>query len=72
MSRQVDVTALVRIGDNPDDTQLPITQCVCGATFQRWQCSLSSEAADLMPCCGRRLTWTQTITVIEVLDEDGR
>lgn len=69
MATDRDVTALVIIADNPDDTQLPIRRCVCGATFDRWVCSISSESADEMPCCGRRLTWSQTIHITEVVDE---
>lgn len=67
--RKLDVTALVTLADNPDDTQLPLQRCVCGKVYQRWELSISSEDADEMPCCGRRLTWEQAITVFELIED---
>ena len=52
---------------NPDDESLPLTQCACGATYNLWSLILSVYADDPheMPCCGRRLYFSQEVHVRE-------
>jgi hypothetical protein len=61
------VTALCRFG-NPDDESLPLRRCVCGQAFADWRLNLSVYAEDplTMECCGRKLYFSQKITVYEV------
>ncbi len=61
------VTAETRFG-NPDDEHLPLLQCVCGVVHSDWSIVLSIYPNDPyeMPCCGRRLYFTQRIQIIEV------
>ena len=79
---KLDVSAQCRF-DNPDDECLPLTRCVCGVDHPSWEVVLSVYADDpqIMPCCGRKLYFAQSITVFEVvapepavvvLDEAGR
>ena len=54
--------------ENPDDESLPLTRCVCGTTFSAWRGPILSVYPDhptMMPCCGRRLWWSQVIMVHE-------
>ncbi len=57
---------------NPDDEMLPITKCLCGATFKAWEMNVSVYRDDptTMPCCGRRVYWSQQIT-LHVLDANS-
>lgn len=53
----------------PDDELLPLTRCPCGRTWGAWEFNISIYREDAVKCqCGRRLYFTQTITVWEVVD----
>jgi hypothetical protein len=58
---------------NPDDEALPVTRCPCGQTYGPWAMVLSiyEDRPDTMPCCGRRLFWSQTVRILEVLPKDS-
>jgi hypothetical protein len=66
-----DVTAQVQFR-NPDDELLPVTRCVCGCTFAPWKETLGiyPDQAQPMPCCGRRLYFTQRVQVWETHNAD--
>lgn len=64
-----DVTAETKQADNPDDESLPLAQCVCGKTYKRWQMILSVyRDAEPMPCCGRRLYFSNAVQIFERVD----
>lgn len=62
-----DVTPMVSYA-NPDDEMLPLIQCVCGAKYAAWDLNLSvyPEHADPMPCCGRKLYFSNDVRVLEL------
>jgi len=67
-----DVTELVDFGLN-DDEVLPITTCVCGAEYNPWHFTISmgNDCGYLLhPCpkCGRKLYFTVSIRVFEVVE----
>lgn len=66
-----DVTASCQF-DNPDDESLPLRKCVCGVTYASWSRILSIYKDDpcIMPCCGRRLYFSQRVTIHEVVDAE--
>ena len=70
----IDVTSQVEFGP-VDDEFLPITRCVCGATFPAWTYSISiyDEPGLLTPCpkCGRRLYFAASVRVYEYRDEEA-
>lgn len=52
-----------------DQEMLPLTKCVCGATWKAWAGPVLSVYADdptACPECGRRLYFRNFIMVIEV------
>ena len=63
-----DVTNLVSFG-NPDDEQLEITKCICGAEFNIWAFTISiyKDQPDPCPNCGRMFFFNQKITIQEVV-----
>jgi len=64
-----DITVQVCIG-TPDDDSCPIRRCACGAHHPAWTVTVGGDpdAAEPMPCCGRRLVFTQVVTVYQVED----
>ena len=58
---------------NPDDESLPLTKCVCGATFTPWTVRLSVYADDphVMSCCGRRLHFSNHVRIYESEQRGG-
>ena len=62
-----DVTEVVEFELN-DGECLPLTKCVCGCTYSPWDLILDMGVARTMPCCGRRLYFSTSIQVSEVLD----
>ena len=67
-----DVTNLVRFGDN-DSECLPITRCVCGATFPAWEFIIGIYDDEPYGCpkCGRKLYFSVSIRVFEKRDEEA-
>lgn len=63
-----DVTQKTQFG-NPDDEALPLLKCVCGRTFSSWELVLSmyEDDPEIMPCCGRKLFFRQSIRILEVV-----
>lgn len=56
---------------NPDDEMLPLTRCPCGRTWATWEFNISIYRENPVECqCGRKLYFTQSITVWEVVDEE--
>lgn len=67
--RAVDVTAQVQFR-TPDDESLPLTQCVCGASFVPWVEGVISVYRDpAWQCthCQRRLYFCNGVRVYEVV-----
>jgi hypothetical protein len=64
-----DVTNQVEF-DNPDDECLPITQCVCGEKFQRWDfiISIYDNITSVCPKCGAKLYFRNAIRIYQVLE----
>lgn len=62
-----DVTDLVSFQNN-DDELLPLTLCVCGATFKPWDFTLGIYPDSPSTCdhCGRAFIFTFEIHVYEV------
>lgn len=63
-----DVTAEVEFGD-VDGEVMPLTKCVCGATWDGWAgpaLSIYEDDPQECPACHRRFYFQQRITVIEV------
>ena len=62
-----DVTNLVDFSGN-DDECLPITKCVCGATFCAWEfiISIYSDTPYRCPKCDRGLYFSLGIRVYEI------
>ena len=63
-----DVTSLVEVG-SIDDELIPITKCVCGATFKNWGGFVISIYEDMpyrCPKCGRGLYFSIELHVYEV------
>ena len=70
MSSIVDVTEQVSFEWN-DDECLPLTKCVCGATWQAWAgpiLGIEKDWADACPECGRKLYFGISIRVYEVVE----
>ena len=67
VSQRVDITPSVRFGNN-DDELLPITRCMCGATFPSWEFTISIYPDNPSECpnCGRRMYFENKIVVWEV------
>jgi len=65
--QDIDVSSSIKRG-NPDDESLPLIQCVCGHRYKLWEVTLSiyPDTPTEMPCCGRRLYFSQVVTVHEV------
>ena len=64
-----DVTTAVEF-DAPDEEVLPLRTCVCGTRFPPWTFTLSIyRDLPIAPCptCGRRLYFTATIHVYEIV-----
>lgn len=64
-----DVTELVRRG-YVDDEHMPIEKCVCGAEFKSWTFNISIYRDSPHECqkCGRKLYFTMSVRVFEVVD----
>jgi len=64
-----DVTDVVMWGDN-DSEALPILLCACGAEFVPWEHIISVYRDGAYPCpkCGRKLYFTMSIKVFEVVE----
>lgn len=64
-----DVTSQVDFG-LPDDELLPLTKCVCGATFTLWHFNVSVYSDDATSCahCGARLYFTNSIRVWKIVE----
>ena len=68
-----DVTELVDFGLNDDDV-LPLLRCVCGANFDPWHFIISvggdgsGNYVHSCPVCGRKLYFTVSIKVFEVIE----
>ena len=56
-----------------DDEMLPITKCVCGATFPKWHETLSIYYDQPWECpyCGRKLFFTNKVTVYEIVETNN-
>jgi DNA-directed RNA polymerase subunit RPC12/RpoP len=54
--------------NNPDDEYLPLTRCVCGATFPSWDQVLSiyPEHPWECPACGAKLVFRNAVRVFQV------
>lgn len=65
--REMDVTDNVSMG-SPDDESCPLLRCVCGAQYESWALTLSvyNDGTEPMPCCGRRLYFSNRVRVYEV------
>ena len=51
-----------------DGELLPLTRCVCG---EKWiTLGIDKEVPDICPSCGRRMIFTNKITVFEL--EEGK
>ena len=62
-----DITSKCRFGNN-DDECLPLEKCACGREFGSWDVVLSIYRSDPFECdCGRKLYFTNTITIYEVV-----
>jgi len=63
----INVTDKVDFG-NPDDESLPLTRCVCGASFEIWTVIISIYRDDAYECpsCKRRLYFSNCVQVFEV------
>ena len=61
------VTELVEHG-LPDNDSMGMRRCVCGAEFIMWgyYITMHRKSARACPECGRKLYFTQTISVYEV------
>lgn len=59
--------------ENNDDECLPVTKCVCGATFATWTFIISIYSDDPYKCpeCGRGLYFSLRIRVYEKEASDG-
>jgi hypothetical protein len=68
--RTIDITPFVEFGLN-DDENLPLTRCICGATFAPWEFIISIYRGVANPCpqCKRKLCFGVTISVFEVEEE---
>jgi hypothetical protein len=66
-----DVTKDVLLGDNNDGECLPIVECVCGQGFDNWDfiISIYSDNPDECPNCKRKLFFSNSIKVYEVINE---
>ena len=64
-----DVTDSCYFDDN-DGELLPIVRCVCGKRFGMWEFIVSIYPDDPAVCkyCGRKLYFSNKITVYEVVD----
>jgi len=67
MKRRTNVTPYFRYGDI-DGELLPITRCICGAEWKPWS-GMVLDWNDPTECpeCGRKFTWSTSITIYEVL-----
>lgn len=68
-----DVTEKVGRG-RVDDELLPIDECVCGQKFGAWNAVLSIYRDTPFECfnCGRRMYFSNKITVWEVVDNEEK
>jgi hypothetical protein len=63
-----DITKDCEYYDNDGDC-LPLLKCACGETFDAWDFILSTERDRPHACrCGRRLYFTNAITIYEILE----
>lgn len=61
-----DVTKLVRVGPI-DDENIPMTQCVCGNTYQPWEGPiLNYDSPVECPACLRKFIFQVHVKVLEV------
>jgi len=68
-----DVTAHVKIGEN-DGEFLELSECVCGRKWDdRWESFIGiyQDMASDCPHCGRKLYFTNKITVYKVIEKEG-
>jgi DNA-directed RNA polymerase subunit RPC12/RpoP len=58
--------------ENPDDEELPITKCVCGAEFKPWEHTISIYPEDAYECpkCGVKLYFIQTIKIYQIVEKE--
>lgn len=71
MKEIIDVTREVEFEDNDSDS-LPIIKCVCGQEFIAWDGFIISYGEDHpseCPKCGRKLFFTNSIRVYEVIEK---
>lgn len=68
----IDVTGLVKFGNN-DDECLPLTRCICGQEFGYWEhiINIYRDMAPPCPNCGRKLYFSFSIRVFEVVSDDA-
>ena len=66
-----DITNQIVFGDVEGEA-LPLDRCACGQLFAYWQAVLHSEKLDPFVCdkCGRRMVFSNKITIWELDDED--
>ena len=64
-----DITSKVMFSNN-DGELLPITECICGQKFNFWEFAISiyEDSPDVCCNCGRKLFFSNTITVYEIID----
>ena len=71
--KYIDVTSQVETG-SVDDEHMPITRCVCGATFPAWEriISIYDNPDWITPCpkCGRRFFFQPSVKVYELCGDD--
>lgn len=68
-----DVTDRVKIGEN-DGEFLELSECVCGRKWDdRWESFIGTNPKLNNPCphCGRKLYFTNKITIYEVVEKEG-
>lgn len=65
-----DITASVQFGYS-DDEYLPLTKCACGRVFPSWAFVLGvyRDRPQTCPQCGRKLYFSVSITVYEIVPE---
>jgi len=67
---KTDVTDQVSFAE-VDDELLPLTKCVCGRTFPRWDFVISIYPNDATECpaCKRKFVFSNKITVYEITND---
>lgn len=65
-----DVTSLVEF-TSVDDESLPLVRCVCGHKFENWSFILSvyKDSPTACPYCDRKFYFTNSVRIIEVIDD---